>query len=130
MIDLRLISQYVMRAPLTFMTCVAGTPACVEVIPGSRFPSLYTNSCRRTSALTGRLDPGKHRPDLRSGRKPKRAATSGESLQEEAAPPTAHHVDCQMHEVWQEMCGDEGYCAMHIQCTTALVYNFRALAII
>ena len=42
-IDLQLlISQYVTRPGLTFMTCVAGTPGCVEVIPGSRFPSLYT----------------------------------------------------------------------------------------
>ena len=74
MIDLRLISQYVMRAPLTFMTCVAGTPACVEVIPGSRFPSLYTRNSRLHTDVRprpGRLDPGKHRPDLRSGRKPK-----------------------------------------------------------
>ena len=57
--------QYVTRPVLTFMTCVAGTPAYVEVERGSRFPSLYTPA---TSSLLhtdvrprpGPLDPGKH----------------------------------------------------------------------
>ena len=65
-IDLRLISEYVTREVLTFMTCVAGTPACVEVIRGSRFPSLYTFNLptrppdvRPPPQNTGPLDPGK-----------------------------------------------------------------------
>ena len=129
-----LISQYVTRPTNLHDVCRWYAGLCgsdtwfpLPIIIYRVGPATYYTDVRppHTGPL---LDPGKHWPDLRSGRKPKRAATSGESLQEEAAPP--HHVDCQMHEVWQEMCGDEGYCAMHIQCTTALVYNFRALAII
>ena len=69
--------------PLTFMTCVAGTPACVEVIPGSALPIIIYRASEQlpTSArspVEAEILVNRPRPDPRAGRSCLRAgAASG-----------------------------------------------------
>ena len=114
--------QYVTRPVLTFMTCVAGTPAYVEVERGSRFPSLYTLATHRP--------PSPHtgpqilvNTDLTWGRKPRQPLLLPSHRPQQRERVLAHHGDWQMHEEWQEVCREEvccGYCALMQMCHSVL----------